>query len=108
MLQTVLARSEQIEQQEGVTSAQRFLLAWVQQQPSIGGTLGLLKLQPHAVVQAEEAGMQVLEQLLESLQQQRPLYRCESCGFAGQKLYWQCPSCHGWSTIRPLKGYEVV
>ncbi|MEH6799037.1 MAG: lipopolysaccharide assembly protein LapB [Halopseudomonas sabulinigri] len=108
MLQTVLARSAQIEQQEGVTSAQRFLLAWVQQQPSIGGTLGLLKLQPHAVVQAEEAGMQVLEQLLESLQQQRPLYRCESCGFAGQKLYWQCPSCHGWSTIRPLKGYEVV
>ncbi|MEH6492947.1 lipopolysaccharide assembly protein LapB [Halopseudomonas sp.] len=108
MLQTVLARSGQLEKHEGVTSAQRFLLDWVQRHPSIGGTLGLVRLQLRSAAESEQGGMQVLRQLLESLQQQRPQYRCESCGFAGQKLYWQCPTCHGWSTIRPLKGYEVV
>ena len=108
MLQTVLARSEQLEKQEGLGSAQRFLLDWVQRQPSIGGTLALVRQQLRAPDQAPERSMQVLGQLLESLQQQRPQFRCEVCGFAGQKLYWQCPTCHGWSTIRPLKGYEPV
>tara|TARA_R110000764_G_scaffold90055_1_gene172127 strand:+ start:147 stop:950 length:804 start_codon:yes stop_codon:yes gene_type:complete len=108
MLQTVLARSGQLEKHEGVANAQRFLLDWVQRQPSIGGTLGLVKLQLRDAADTEQGGMQILRQLLEALQQQRPQYRCQSCGFAGQKLYWQCPTCHGWSTIRPLKGYEVV
>ncbi|MEH6567354.1 MAG: lipopolysaccharide assembly protein LapB [Halopseudomonas sp.] len=108
MLQTVLARSEELQRHEGDVSAQRFLLTWVQQQPSIGGTLALVKLQMRDVGQMEEGHMGVIRQLLESLQQQRPQYRCESCGFAGQKLYWQCPTCHGWSSIRPLKGYEAV
>lgn len=107
MLQTILARTEQVEQTDGVAGAQRFLLTWVLQHPSIGGTLGLIRLQLRSGG-AEEGGMEVLGGLLDSVQQQRPQYRCESCGFAGQKLYWQCPSCHGWSTIRPLKGYEVV
>lgn len=108
MLETVLARSEQLALQEGPASAQSFLMVWVQQQPSIGGVLGLVKLQLKGAESIEQGDLQVLESLLASLQQQRPRYRCESCGFAGQKLYWQCPTCHGWSTIQPLKGYEAV
>lgn len=29
-------------------------------------------------------------------------YRCKDCGFSGAKLYWQCPSCKSWDTIRPI------
>lgn len=28
-------------------------------------------------------------------------YRCSSCGFRSRNLFWQCPSCHRWSTIKP-------
>jgi lipopolysaccharide biosynthesis regulator YciM len=29
-------------------------------------------------------------------------YRCRDCGFSGATLYWQCPSCKSWDTIRPI------
>lgn len=29
-------------------------------------------------------------------------YRCDACGFAGSKLFWQCPGCQRWSSIKPI------
>lgn len=31
---------------------------------------------------------------------QRPLYLCRVCGFRTQALYWHCPGCRGWDTMR--------
>ena len=28
-------------------------------------------------------------------------YRCGECGFASATLYWQCPTCKSWETLRP-------
>lgn len=30
-------------------------------------------------------------------------YRCENCGFELRNLYWQCPGCSRWGTVRPLE-----
>lgn len=29
-------------------------------------------------------------------------YRCSRCGFQGQELHWNCPSCQNWETIKPV------
>ncbi len=29
-------------------------------------------------------------------------YRCDACGFSGSKLFWQCPGCQRWSSIKPI------
>ena len=29
-------------------------------------------------------------------------YLCSQCGFSGQELHWQCPSCKNWGTIQPI------
>ena len=29
-------------------------------------------------------------------------YRCDACGFAATKLFWQCPGCQRWSSIKPI------
>jgi lipopolysaccharide biosynthesis regulator YciM len=29
-------------------------------------------------------------------------YRCEQCGFSSKKLFWQCPGCRSWSSVKPL------
>ena len=29
-------------------------------------------------------------------------FRCEECGFSSKKLFWQCPGCRSWSTVKPL------
>ena len=52
--------------------------------PDVGSAKFLEGLRPH------------LQRLLEA----RPLYQCSHCGFAAKTLYWQCPSCRRWSTIK--------
>ncbi|HEX5314779.1 MAG TPA: tetratricopeptide repeat protein [Gammaproteobacteria bacterium] len=43
---------------------------------------------------------------------QRSLYQCRVCGFRAHELYWHCPGCRGWDTMRmrqdvfPLPGIE--
>jgi lipopolysaccharide assembly protein B len=29
-------------------------------------------------------------------------FRCEECGFSSRKLFWQCPGCQSWSSVKPL------
>ena len=29
-------------------------------------------------------------------------FRCEQCGFSSRKLFWQCPGCRSWSSVKPL------
>ena len=33
----------------------------------------------------------------------QPQYFCAQCGFKTGVLFWQCPSCKNWSTIRPAQ-----
>jgi lipopolysaccharide biosynthesis regulator YciM len=30
-------------------------------------------------------------------------YRCQQCGFTAHKLFWQCPGCQNWSSVKPIK-----
>jgi len=30
----------------------------------------------------------------------RPLYQCRNCGFQAHELYWHCPGCRRWDTMR--------
>ncbi|WVM92855.1 hypothetical protein ULG90_01070 [Halopseudomonas pachastrellae] len=99
----VLARARLVQRTEGAASAERFLLQRLQQQPSLSGVQELLRLRGPG-----EHAADPVPGLLEALSRTRPRYRCDSCGFAGNKLYWQCPSCQSWSTVKPLKGHELV
>ncbi len=29
-------------------------------------------------------------------------YRCDACGFTGTRLFWQCPGCQRWSSVKPI------
>jgi len=34
-------------------------------------------------------------------------YRCQQCGFSSRKLFWQCPGCQCWSSVKPIKTGSV-
>ncbi len=38
---------------------------------------------------------------LRALLRNRAGYCCEHCGYASEQLYWQCPGCKTWDSIRP-------
>ncbi|MCE2572540.1 lipopolysaccharide assembly protein LapB [Motilimonas eburnea] len=43
----------------------------------------------------------VLEQLKMS-----PKCRCRKCGFATRSIFWQCPSCKTWGSVKPIRGLD--
>lgn len=72
------------------------LIALCRAQPSWSGLRMLAELR------AEEDDLaQVLHEGLEIALQSRAQYRCENCGLTPRMLFWQCPSCKQWATIRP-------
>lgn len=48
------------------------------------------------------ASLKLVERVLDEHLQQWFAYRCKHCGFRAKNLFWQCPSCHRWGSIRPF------
>jgi lipopolysaccharide biosynthesis regulator YciM len=42
----------------------------------------------------------ILIWLLSDWLERRRLYQCSSCGFSAHELYWHCPGCRGWDSMR--------
>ena len=108
MMATVLAKADELHKRNGVSVASKHVLTYLQQQPSLSGLLYLIDLHKNSVEQQGYANLMILRDLIEALRVNRPGYRCHACGFSGKQLHWQCPTCHGWSTIRPLKERELA
>lgn len=51
-----------------------------------------------------EAALGRLKDVTDALIAEAPGYACESCGFTGSVLHWQCPSCRSWGTTLPAPG----
>lgn len=75
--------------------------------------LGHLRHKPSLVATARWLGskadaMHALlpEEVVRALQKTaQPLlrYRCNTCGFEGQRHYWHCPGCQAWDSYAPLR-----
>jgi lipopolysaccharide biosynthesis regulator YciM len=50
--------------------------------------------------------LQMLYDITSKFLENKPIYRCEQCGFCGKLLHWQCPSCKQWSRTKPIHGLE--
>lgn len=48
-----------------------------------------------------ELEMDEARQLVRVLLEDHPRFLCGECGLTANALFWQCPSCRRWSTIRP-------
>lgn len=50
--------------------------------------------------------LQLLEELVARQMAVRPHYRCHQCGFSSHAMYWHCPACKSWGTIKPVRGLD--
>lgn len=55
--------------------------------------------------QADEAGSVLIQRvhgLIDQVTEHIGCYRCDQCGFSGNHLHWQCPSCRHWESVIPV------
>lgn len=44
-----------------------------------------------------------LEAMVDQLVKEDFPYLCQKCGFSARQIYWQCPGCATWGSIRPVQ-----
>ncbi len=90
-----------------VQHAADYLFEQLQKTPTMRGFHRLMQLYCELSDDANaKATYQQLRQLVAKQREQRPRYRCKSCGFSGRKLYWLCPSCKKWGVVNPIRGLD--
>jgi len=101
----LLAQAQEIGLQDD-SSAAAYMTEKLRQRPSLKGFNYLIDLHMQWASESAKDSLQVLKGLTVALQNSKPLYRCRQCGFAGNSMHWQCPSCHQWDTTKPIYGLE--
>ncbi|HUW97309.1 MAG TPA: lipopolysaccharide assembly protein LapB [Acidiferrobacter sp.] len=97
----MLALADVVERREGVAAAEAFVVSWLRRQPSARGLNRLIGLHVAQASGESREDLAVLKGIIEKIVESRRRYLCTQCGFAGQSLHWQCPSCHRWDTVMP-------
>ncbi len=97
----LLARAETLPEMEAANLLQQRL----QLKPSARVLARWLKIRPCPSNQSNSGEGMDLSFMFDSLTQASGSalsHRCSQCGFGMVQQHWQCPSCKGWGTIKPL------
>ncbi|MBT0720784.1 lipopolysaccharide assembly protein LapB [Rosenbergiella collisarenosi] len=99
--------ADEIEQDQGLEPAQQFLEAQLHSAPTLNGFHRLVNyyLEGTEDGRAKES-LAVLRDMVGEQLRLKPRYRCQKCGFTAHAIYWHCPSCKGWSTVKPMRGLD--
>lgn len=96
------ALSELIEKHSEDFESLQFLSNYMHQHPSLFGLAELLRLQLAETEPDPESNLQQIQQMLDKLLLEKSAYQCIQCGYETKSLYWLCPSCKKWDTIKPV------
>ncbi|MGY3569260.1 lipopolysaccharide assembly protein LapB [Vibrio sp. SCSIO 43135] len=102
-----LMLAQLVAQHDGVGAAQELLTRQLVKNPTMKG---FYRLMDYHLADAEEgrakASLSTLQKLVGEQLKVKPHYRCRKCGFSTHSMYWHCPSCKGWGTIKPIRGLD--
>ncbi|MCX7116807.1 MAG: lipopolysaccharide assembly protein LapB [Legionellales bacterium] len=83
-----------------------FVSAQLSRHPSIRGLNRLIYWHLESAHGKVRDKLQMLYDITSKFLENKPIYRCEHCGFGGKLLHWHCPSCKQWSKTKPIHGLE--
>lgn len=102
----VLVISQYVQKREGDTAAIEFLAEQIRHRPSLRALRHLLELYIANSKGDTREKLSILQNFMDTLLEDKPTYRCCHCGFSGRILYWLCPGCHHWMSVKPILGLE--
>jgi lipopolysaccharide assembly protein B len=104
-----LMLADLIEKQKGLDAAQYYMYRELLKHPNLKG---FYRLMDYHVADAEQGKAKQSLLLLRNMVGEQikavPNYRCQKCGFTVNSIYWLCPACRSWSTIKPVRDFEQL
>jgi len=102
----MLVLAELLQKYESDEKAEDFIEEFLQQRPSLRGMDRLIEINIKHAKDAVKEKLHILKSVTSHLLDDKPVYSCHVCGFNGKTLYWQCPGCKHWDTVKPIQGVE--
>lgn len=97
----ILKLANYIKQSEGNDEAIEFIISQLNRKFSMHSLASLLELYSTKTENISVNKLSQIKKIIDKFLETKPLYRCVNCGFSGRQLYWQCPSCKKWGTVKP-------
>ena len=88
---------------ESEQSAIDFIVQYVKSDSTLRGLNHIISLYLKNSHDLPAEKLALLLSMIQQLTANKPTYRCGQCGFAAPLLFWNCPSCHHWTSIRPIQ-----
>lgn len=102
----ILAIAHYLQRKKGDKVAIDFLAEQITRRPSLRGVGYLVELYLLNSFGDTHEKLTILKNFIDKLAADKPIYQCSHCGYSGKTLFWLCPSCHRWSTVKPIQGLE--
>jgi lipopolysaccharide biosynthesis regulator YciM len=90
----------------GDRAAAEFIAKQMHVHPSIRGLYQLINLHVGHASETAKPSLVMLKYVVAKLLEKKPVYQCNQCGFDSKSLFWQCPSCQNWGSVKPIQGLE--
>ena len=97
----MLVLADIIKENDGVETAEAFIISWLRRKPSVQGLYRLIDLNVWKAGN-KSSDLLLLKGIIGELKNRHEGYVCQQCGFNGKTMHWLCPSCNQWNTIRPM------
>ena len=96
-----------LEREEGAEVAQIYINRQLQRHPTMRVFHRLMDFHLHEAEDGRaKESLMVLRDMVGEQIRTKPRYRCQKCGFTAHTLYWHCPSCRAWSSVKPIRGLD--
>jgi len=105
-ISSILAYADILQSEHDDKTAAEFIASQMDQHPSIKGLLKLIDLHVEHVSETAKPSLTMLQNVVSKLLSDKPIYHCDHCGFDSKTLFWQCPSCKFWGSVKPIQGIE--
>ena len=102
----IKAAADIIKEREDEFAANVFLKEQLLKRPSLRGLREWVRQELAHSKPKDKLAIQVILDMLDKVVQSKPLYLCTQCGFQAKAVYWQCPSCRTWNSVKPVIGLE--
>jgi lipopolysaccharide assembly protein B len=102
----VLILSDYVIQQYGAAAAVELITDYLRLHPSVRGLKRLIELQIAAIPKDTTQDLPILRDITSRMLENKPVYRCDECGFGAKTLHWLCPGCRNWNSVKPIHGLE--
>lgn len=97
---------ENVEQNVSLNDAQNLLVSYLKENSNLKLFAALMRLRSKDHnAEVNEAILQ-LKSIIDAQIAFKPKFSCKHCGFESKIMFWQCPSCRRWDSIRPIRGID--